>query len=490
MFNKLYDNPLDEMQAARIARCEQAVRALDLSTREEFQAEVYSRVNRVLNLGPRMTPVSVIGSEGPAEVGDITVNLSTLNQDAIDIAKNLVGMEDQAGEFYNLAAASQNALRQSIRESLYVSSGRRYIEPLINNRRLTRTSAAVDYNAGVATLPLLREDELRPESVRLGPASDVTSTTDTAALLDGSIETVFRAEGETLELIFEFSKAEILNRIRIELDDYEGLQLDELEATADGTYTEHLITSSVALNGASGKYTGDVILDFDPVHVKQLRLIIRDRVSTALIALRGISFFSRRYDKSGILTTTPILDPQGKVVFTAEAEFDAKLCGLVHQLSFNDGVSYQVIQPGDVLTVSGPYRYRCVFERRAAEFQKVAQPLIPPTLDPAQNPDYTIASVTSLSLGGAVMQRTIVLTNITGPIVLREVPLAGTLRVMEGAVKLSGNEYTFTENTLRFGNTKGGVTISYQTSALGSAAMNERQDYYTPRLREVRFERA
>ena len=133
-------------------------------TREDIVAEVYSELNGVLALGNNVSPLRPIAREAPAIAGDVQGNFQILNQDAQGIVQQLLDTEGSAAGLYNLFVSSQNNLRQMIREQLYQPSQRRYSEEFINSKRLdAQTSARIDYNAGVATAPLLKETARQPE---------------------------------------------------------------------------------------------------------------------------------------------------------------------------------------------------------------------------------------------------------------------------------------------------------------------------------------
>ena len=87
-------------------------------------------------------------------------------------------------------------------------------------------------------------------------------------------------KGTSLELIATFAQPEIINRIHIELDDYQGLEIVSFTTSPDGTLTEDVLVdldlTTIHLNGIVDKYSGDFILDFSPRHAKQVRLVIED----------------------------------------------------------------------------------------------------------------------------------------------------------------------------------------------------------------------
>jgi hypothetical protein len=131
MFNSLLLDSNDSVIADRLSRLQDSLRSLTLSTREDYQAAVYSLVNTVLNLGDNMQTLIQVRSK-PAIVGDLTQNLTLLNQDSNDIAAEILRIENSAGDLYNLAAASQNALRQLIRQSIYISNQQQFIAPRLS----------------------------------------------------------------------------------------------------------------------------------------------------------------------------------------------------------------------------------------------------------------------------------------------------------------------------------------------------------------------
>ena len=94
MFNSLLLDSNDSVIADRLSRLQDSLRGLTLSTREEYQAAVYSMVNTVLNLGDNMQTLTQIRSK-PAIVGDLSQNLTLLNQDSNDIAAEILQDREQ-----------------------------------------------------------------------------------------------------------------------------------------------------------------------------------------------------------------------------------------------------------------------------------------------------------------------------------------------------------------------------------------------------------
>jgi hypothetical protein len=491
MFNDQISDVNQTLVDARIARIKTTLRALSESTLEDYQVAVYSNVNAVLNLGNHMHPLTNISPEGPAAIGDLTDNLTSLNNDAMDIAQVLLATETSAAQLFNLAAATQNQLRQAIREVFYESDVCRYIEAFLNSQNIAAgASASIDYNSGQATLPMTNETILKPTSIVSGSNSDPAGTmTNLSALLDGSVESCMVFAGAFLELIVTFGTPAILNRIQLELDDYEGLELTTLTSSPDGIIFDDVLAdlgeTHQVLNGTSGKLSGDVILDFPPRYVSQLRLVINDRINVGRIALRSLTFSQRSYGTSADLTSTLIKAPLGSVQFSTDQDTWGAFTTLVHQISTN-GVHFSVITPGLVITVSQPFYYKVSLQRVPGAFSDTSSPIA----DPSQSTLYALTGSTSTDLGNGILQRTLVFSSISGPVTLRETPIPGTFQVSEGAAGLDSSNYSFSNGILSFPIEKYNISMTYQTSSLGLAALLEREGYYTPILREFCFEKA
>jgi hypothetical protein len=202
----MYDDSItttgaQELLAARLAQAEASLRGTPVTTREDLLATVYSALNAVLSLGNNITPLFPVAREGPAIAGDLNDNFRILNQDAQAIIKQLLGTENDAATLFNLFASTQNNLRQTIREAVYTSGSRRYVEEFISNTKLGTCTATVDFNAGVVALPLVQETFVQPDSIDFGVACDgVLGDGTTDLLLDGLTETSMTWTGSRLEL--------------------------------------------------------------------------------------------------------------------------------------------------------------------------------------------------------------------------------------------------------------------------------------------------
>src|SRR5512133_564853 len=94
MYSSLIDDPKNQLLRARLARLVDDLRKFNLATREEYEAEVYSRINGILARGNRMQPLAPIPAEGPARVGDVVENLARLNQDGADVVNEVLKVEE------------------------------------------------------------------------------------------------------------------------------------------------------------------------------------------------------------------------------------------------------------------------------------------------------------------------------------------------------------------------------------------------------------
>jgi len=151
-------------------------------------------------------------------------------------------------------------------------------------------------------------------------------------------------------------------------------------------------------------------------------------------------------------------------------------------------VNFVSITPG-VVAVSKPFWYRAILNRSDSAFSQQSSPLLPLPSSAAANTPYTINSQTTTTLNNGMVEQTIVLSNVTGPVVFQDAPLTGSLSAQVGSLFLkSTTDFTLTGNTLTFTATQALVTISYQTSALGASALTSLQGYYSPLLYEASFQ--
>lgn len=495
MLNPIFTDESNAILTSRLARISKELRNIVLSTAEDYQAQVYSDVNAVLDIGEAMTPLKPVGSQGPANVGDINDNYTSLNNDANDITNEVLDVEDATATLFNLAASSQNQLRQQIRESLYASNKQVFQEDFLNIDQLSAHTAAIDFNAGVATNALLDETFLVP-TFSSGPNS-VGSISATSSLSNLSLDTVGTTmdwNGTTLELILTFPTPQIANRLYLNMDNYQELEIDTFTTTPDGTTINDVLESlgetQILLNATSNKFSGDVIIDFPPRYCQSMRIILFDRVGAGNIALRSMQVSARRYQPTGQLTSTSIENPTGTVWLSVDENVFAPYTIITHQISY-DGVSFVAVNPGvPIVLQQSPFYYRALLSINTSTFNNPQGPLNQSPLDPVGSSSYTLATVTTVPLGNGVLERTLLLNNITGPVVLRDTATPNSVVVQEGSVILNpGNgDYSFAAGTLTFPAPVTGITLSYQTSSLGPAANQDLQSYYTSLLYEYRFE--
>lgn len=169
-----------------------------------------------------------------------------------------------------------------------------------------------------------------------------------------------------------------------------------------------ILPESRSLDGSSNKFSGDVVIDFDPRHVKQMRLVIADRVGDARISLRSLSFYARQYATVGLLTSKRIdsLD-LGFVNFNTVQRVAEELTSLTHQISY-DGVHYTSVTPGTQFDLGGkPFWYRSYLERLDSNFDLKAAPVAVPGQDPDAATYYKVKNVLAVDVGNNILERSI-----------------------------------------------------------------------------------
>lgn len=488
MFNPAFTDPNNSLLADRLQQDAQILRQASYATMEEYQAAVFSAVNQILARGNQMRPLAGILPGGPASVGDLGTNLTQLSQDLNDIVSEISRIEGLTAGFYNRAAAAQNELRQAIRELVYASNSRTFVEAFLTRNQISSSTATLDFAGSVASLPV-SSDTIVAFTPALGPNSVGTLSGSLDALSDSSDTTSILFNGSVLELLFTTSPAKIINRMVLNLDDYQNLEITAMVTSPDGTAVQDVLAdlgqAAILIDGLSGKYSGNVILDFPPRFAQSVRLIISDLVGDNRISLRNVEFHARAFAGSAQLTTNPIYSPAGTLTFATTQIVPDPYTSITHQISAN-GTEFTAIVPGTV-TATTPFYYRAVLARDTSQF--VTSP-IARTLDPNYSSNYSLSSSSAVPLGSSLLQRTLIFTSISGPITFRDTPLPGTLRVQEGALILtSGTDYTWdpTTSTLSFSQAVSGITVSYQMSSQTNASLTDLEDYYSPFLYEVSF---
>lgn len=493
--NPIFTNPNNALLQDRLARVQNTVRNLVYYTAEDYQAAVTSAINSVLSLGYAMTSLAPVIVEGPALAGDAGANFTILNNDAQDIENEILRIENSSASLFNLAAASQNQLRQAIREQAYGSNNKRYVEDFLNSDNLPGSTASFDFNAGLATSTLLDSTQVTP-LVTIGSNSvgSLNPNSALANLTDGKIDTNMEFDGSSLELILTFPSTTIVNRLEIDLDTYLGLKITSLTTTPDGNLVQDILgdlgITSFLMDSTSSKFTGDVILDFPPRYVLNMRIVIEDVTGADVLALRQLSLFAQRYGPTAQLTTGPISKPSSTVAFSCISNVFNPYVSITHQLSYN-GTEFTTINPGSITLTGNTYWYRALFGRSSTAFTNATAPLSQSALDMVPSANYTLTSTTTIPLGSNAVERTMTIINITGPIVFQEIPLSGTLQVQTGSVLLNkdNGDYTFYQQALAFPTIQSSITVTYQTTA-GSVALQNLEDYYSGLLYEFRFDQS
>ena len=478
----------------RLTRLQSTLRALSYSTRQDYAAAVYSALNQVLLLGYNMVPLNKIQGGQPAIVGDFQNNLTILNNNAQDVVAEVEALEDQTSELYNLVALTQNSVRQQIREVLYAPTPGNYLEPFINNLNLdpTNTTATLDYSVGLATLPLLSDTEITPASIIVGTASTGSVVSGQGVdQLNGPVGNFMAWNGSTLELSIAFSVATTINRITIVQDNYQGLLITGLTGSADGVVyndlTKDLNISQLSLDGTSGKFSGEVVIDFQPRSLLQVNLTLEDATGQDYIALRGLTFDQRQYSSTGQIQSNKISSPTGNVLFSTIQNPANSLVTLTHMISY-DGVNFQAIQPEAQIALAGsPFWYRGVFAQNSSDITTLSGPLAV-AQDPQVNSNYTVTQTSTINLGNNIMQRTIAFGSVSGPVTFQDMPLPGTFSVWQGSIELASTAYAFYNNVLTFPSSVVNVTVVYQASSSGNAGLQALLNYYSPYLYQFQFE--
>ena len=486
-------DPTQTLMMNRLNRIAPTLRTLGYSTKEDYQTAVYSLVNGVLNLGNTMQPPKPMGSEGPTIVGDVSVNTAQLNQDARDIASEVIAMENEAAQIYNLAAASLNQIKQQVRETIYTCTSTRYIEDFVNTKNISSSSTAnVDCNTGVATLPVLNTTEVSPV-VSIGSNSVGSPVTAISNLTDGQVQTAFTWSGSNLELLLTFPSSNIINRLVLAPDEYDGMEITTIVTSPDGTLYQDVLLDisqdSILLDGICGKYSGVLILDFPPRHTSTMKIVIKDTSGEGIISLRSLSIYQLQYDTSAVFVGSRMSSPIGTVNFTTQQLDWSPMVSLSHQISY-DSSTYIPIIPNTQITIpNGNFWYRCIMNLNSTAFNMSSQTINSNVLDPAYSANYSLSNTTYIPLGNGTSQRVLTFSYVSGPIPIRETPLPGTLQITVGSVYLTSG-YTFANQVLTLSGTQSNVTVSYITSSLDSASISDLKDYYSPILQEVKFEKA
>ena len=182
---------------------------------------------------------------------------------------------------YNLAAATQNAMRQQMREAIYRSTATKFMEEFINQNQIKASTATLDFVAGTATAALIQETVLSP-ILSVGSNSLGTTADNIGTLQTGTPINLFTWTGELLEIIVVFPSPTIVNRLTVVPDDYKGYEITSLTASPDGSVFTNVLAAlgvtTIILNATGGKYSGSTIVDFPALTVSSMRIVLENRV--------------------------------------------------------------------------------------------------------------------------------------------------------------------------------------------------------------------
>jgi hypothetical protein len=496
MLSSLLLDPNDSIIGDRLSRVQANINSLNLSTKEEYIAQIYSQVNSVLNLGDNMQELDVVTSR-PAIVGDLITNFSQLNEDATDITRELLRIEDNLADLYNVAATGQNALKQALRETIYVNNLSSYSEPFISTNNISSGyTANIDINAGSSQLPLIAETVLFP-TISLGSNCVGTGNGNLSSLLNSTVGFIYTWKGTYLELTIIFPSPVVANRLYLGINTYEGLAITELTSSPDGIIYNNIleglpntVNGNYFIDASSGKYSGDVVIDFIPVYTQTLKLGITNFTNNPSFYLNSLILVNRTYQSSGVFTSNGITLNGNNLDFSVDQEVLSPFTSITHQIS-TTGVQFKNIIPG-ILTgqiLSGnPFYYRALLSRSSNAFANSTSALLD------VNPTYGIKSQSSTTVSPGIIEQTIVLTNVpeyssgsptTTSVTFVNTPITNTFNIQIGSTYLTTG-FDLLGNVLTFSAPQTLITITYQISSYSS--VQNLQSYYTPLLHQVNFE--
>jgi hypothetical protein len=491
MSNPPYTDSINSLLQDRLNRAITTLRGLSFPTREEYQAAVYSVINQIINNGYGMSKLPLINAYTPAKIGDYEDPLTVLNNDGIDSINELNRVENLLSQYYNSTVASENTLRQVIRDSMNSSSQTRFYEGFINSSHINSNSTgAIDVNAANYSAAISSTTVLSP-TIAIGPASVGSIGLGTLSQLSSTNPlTYFSWLGSTLELIFTFPTPTPLNRIYIKQYNYGDLGITNLVSTPDGTYTQDILAelgvSVLLCDITSNKSSGESNIDFSPKSCGTLTMTIKDQTGLGVINLDWVQLIQRKFNSSAVLNSTQIMAPLGAVLFSAESIIEAPYTTISHQVSF-DGTSYQGLTPGDSIVIPGSsYWYRGILTTNTSLISSSGASLTSiSSISPSTN--YSLSSMNSTALGNNLVEKTLVFNNINGPILILDPIILDTLYVQQGASILSSSHYTLSSGTLTLDSTYSNVTIAYQTNA-SSNSITSLLNYFSPILVSYLFE--
>lgn len=491
MYNPDFTDPQANLLTNRLARVIDTIRNLTAATKEEYQAEIYTQINKIVANGYNAAKVPYIAGQTPAKIDDFDDAITVLDEDASDIISEVLDVENSAATYYNLSAAANNELRQNIRSGINASTQNRFIETFINQSQISSTDGTVDFSSGsyspnvTSTVVLSPVISIGSKAVGSGDLTTLNSTDQTV---------YFSWIGSVLELIFTFSKPTAINRLVLNQYDYKDLSITSLTSTPDGSVVQDLLeelnVSYISCGVTANKSLGDTTVDFNPKSCLALRILIKDNSGSGVINLNSITLNQQIFSSSSTLISNLIGAPTGTVRFKASSITQEPYSVISHYISY-DGTSYSVITPDQVIimpTGTTGYYFKCIVSRNESLISQSGT-FTGNGLDPSSSAFYSLQTVTTNILGNNIIEKNLLFNNISGAVIITDAVIPNTFYIQLGSTIVPKSSYQFLNGTLTFTGTVNNVTVVYQTNADVSSVASLLQ-YFGSRLVQYSFERA
>ena len=218
-----------------------------------------------------------------------------------------------------------------------------------------------------------------------------------------------------------------------------------------------------------------------------MRVVISCLTGQTAFGLRSFAAYNRSYQSSGMVTSQPIYLSGTAATFFTEQVTTSPCTSITHQIS-TDGVNFVSITPG-VVPVSQPFWYRAILNRSDSAFNQQSSPLLPLPSSAAANTPYTINSQTTTTLDNRMVEQTIVLSNVSGPVVFQDAPLTGSLSSQVGSavLEVSLGLHADWHHLDLCGYSSTGDDFMQDVNS-GICPSPSLQNYYSPLLYEARFQ--
>jgi len=489
MFSPYY-KPLLAIFSRRIDALKEKLRSLPLVVREDFLAELYGSLNRVLQLGNGISDMPDFPRRSPAHPSQINVILDDLEQDCRGLSEQIGVVRDDLLSLANTTIATANAALRKARRSLYSSSPGILVQPFLNAESFEQVSAFLETTSGMAMLPIVSREKADPSAISLGVESSgyFSSGDSLQELLDSNPDTFLVWNGSVLELVVSFPAPVIVNVVTINFAGSAGLIMDRMSASSDGVSEEDVTgdfpSSMRALDGSAGKYSGEWIGILKPRFVKQMRIRFRDLVGENRIILRDLGFYRWSFRPSGRIQSRLIAVPDTRLRFQAEAVEEYLLTGVNFKWS-RDGVVYTPMKPGDLIE-TGPagFWYRIELDRYESNFKEKSREIVQFGVD-SDGHDAKPERMSVVDLGEGIVEKTFEFSEISGTVVFRDDFIPGSLTLLSGNLPMQASNYSVAGRSISFASLQNDVTIRYQTYSTSSANFVRLAPFYTPVVYEM-----